>query len=361
MSQRVLTGGTQLRKWKGLIRQAAGNSFAAWLAARWPSWQRNRRRSPQRDFLRANRSLPWFALPVHVAQLSWQFAVVARGVLNWTRLGPQRHTRRSSTILRTNEYQNASTKRWIHGPRLFEFRVVPADKRSAVSNSFFFWSSFPLAVKSERAFHHSLFFRQFLGAHSSFRNAGQLGGAPTEIRYGPSHVKLAVRFQSWTGLALLQDFFRNVTLRSQLQISRETSATTTTLPLFIINPTRVSQASTRLGQSIGELRRQTQERPQIFTLPIFAGRAEHPQNSRMELHIRHTNNNSWSRPNMQFAEPSPSSQVEMLSSIRNVESAISKIQRLPAPASPPDVQSLTAQVCDQLERQLRIERERRGR
>jgi len=94
--------------------------------------------------------------------------------------------------------------------------------------------------------------------------------------------------------------------------------------------------------------------------PATKDETQHPH---LTLHLRGATDRARPLPSMQFAQTATPNQPEVLAAIQNVEKAISKVQLAPAPMTHavPDVQRLTVQVYDQLERQLRIERERRGR
>ena len=94
--------------------------------------------------------------------------------------------------------------------------------------------------------------------------------------------------------------------------------------------------------------------------PVAKEETRHPH---LSLHLRTTVDRVPSRPSMQFTQTATANQPEVLAAIQNVEKAISKVQLVsaPAPHTAADVQQLTVQVYDQLEKQLRIERERRGR
>jgi hypothetical protein len=115
------------------------------------------------------------------------------------------------------------------------------------------------------------------------------------------------------------------------------------------------------------LRKSRHELLTQFTMLILPGakpatkdEIRHPN---LILHLREAMDRAHSRPSMQFAQAATPNQPEILSAIRNVEKTLSKVQPAlaPTPHAVPDMQRLTSQVYDQLERQLRIERERRGR
>jgi len=85
--------------------------------------------------------------------------------------------------------------------------------------------------------------------------------------------------------------------------------------------------------------------------------------SHLTLQLRTEVERTVSRPAMQFVQSAKSSQPELLSTVQRMETAVAKFQTLQVPAATnaPDIPRLTAQVYEQFERQLRIERERRGR
>jgi hypothetical protein len=116
--------------------------------------------------------------------------------------------------------------------------------------------------------------------------------------------------------------------------------------------------------SIREVQRHIQSQSHMLTLQVMKSPSEEtPRHPHLVLNLRAVAGRTASRPSMQFVQLAASSQPEMLSSIRSMEKAISKAQAptVPAMTPPPDMERLTTQVYDQLERQLRIERERRGR
>jgi hypothetical protein len=116
--------------------------------------------------------------------------------------------------------------------------------------------------------------------------------------------------------------------------------------------------------SVREFRRALDGQLHMPTLrTVSSASTERSRQTQVELHLRAMAAGGWGRPSMQFTQPASASGQELVSAIRSVEKAVTKIQSAPAPSAPqaPDMQRLTAQVYDHLERQLRIERERRGR
>ena len=91
--------------------------------------------------------------------------------------------------------------------------------------------------------------------------------------------------------------------------------------------------------------------------------ARDPRVSKLVLQLRNATEGAYSRPGMQFALGAPGAQLDLLAGMRSVEKALANTQAAPPPTPPPvpDMQQLTTHVYGQLERQLRIERERRGR
>jgi hypothetical protein len=126
-------------------------------------------------------------------------------------------------------------------------------------------------------------------------------------------------------------------------------------------------APTRYGPtftSVREFRRQLHDQRRMFALhAAFAASAEEPARTQLELRLRAADQAGPARPGMQFAQPVSTGGQELLTAIRNIESTLEKVQSVPALSAPqaPDMQRITAHVFDQLERQLRIDRERRGR
>jgi hypothetical protein len=116
--------------------------------------------------------------------------------------------------------------------------------------------------------------------------------------------------------------------------------------------------------SIREFRQEIHNQLRMLTLhATTVAAAERSGRAQVELHLRTVEEGGRGRPSMKFAEPASTGEQELLAAIRNVEKAIVKVQSVPMPTASqaPDIQRLTAHVYDQLERQLRIERERRGR
>lgn len=102
----------------------------------------------------------------------------------------------------------------------------------------------------------------------------------------------------------------------------------------------------------------------MLTLEVMKPPSEknHRHGAQLTLKLHDVMRRTASRPSMQYAQFAAPSQVEILSAIRSMEKAVNKAQgaAMPAMTPVPDMQRLTNQVYDQLERQLRIERERRG-
>ena len=352
--------GTQTRAWRGVVRPAEESSFGTWITARWAPPERTRRMGPQRDFRTPRRSAaPWLALSTHVWQSSWQVMLPALPPVSSTYASQRLNDRRSFGHFRTPSYRAAAAVNWT----------------SLLRASTAAWSSFPvrtlwnrIVVDRPRTYniHFQVLTKKPQPSSDGWTFSRTLSEAKrTVVAHRASHFLFTTRTpgirQDPDWQSRLEQYLTEQTRLLQSPVFQ----TITAFQSFAHTVNNFTASAGPLPWvSIREVHRRVQDQSRILTLQVMKPPSEeNPRHPQLVLNLRALPGRTASRPSMQFAQLAASSQPEMLSAIRNMEKAISKAQAsaMPAMAPTPDMQRLTNQVYDQLERQLRIERERRGR
>jgi hypothetical protein len=347
--------------WTGAISSPAReNSFAAWIVSRWAPPDRVRRMSPQRDFRASGRHGTWFALSAHVLQSSWHMAL-AFGSRTWTDVTQNFDLRRTFSRLISVAYGAAeffqrtalsqiTPMAWSFFPTSFQWNRVRATQQRSFSFHVHLPSqvSVPNPLRETRVRGARPPLSATMLSRTSFRHF-----VPARMKI--DHIWQGNNWQIRRGLRILRS-------RTVLQTAA-TKTVTTHKPTA--GPIRALALHAELLHFT--LRKTSHELLTRSSMPVLPGakpatkdEIRHPH---LILHLREAVDRAHSRPSMQFAQAATPNQPEVLSAIRNVEKTLSKVQPVfaPTPHALPDMQLLTSQVYDQLERQLRIERERRGR
>jgi hypothetical protein len=359
-------------RWRGAIHTPEENFFAQWIAERWALPERGPRRTARRDF-KTSRPLgvAGFGLFVQTFFSSggyprWSLAfrmsshATANRFNSETSLRSDRRFHSNHLLLYPLHRKKSRMASWTAlfssfaatlergAPRRLEIPAPPAT--SALDNTITFRT---LSRSIEREVNWLMRDGALKDAASS-RGEDQADASqfttPVVSRSRQllsTHRHESVLFASLRSLH--SAFFKATSTFSRF-------STETWNSIFSPDPLRSSAA-------VG-FHRLLEHQSRMFMLP--AGRRisdERREHSQLTLHLRTEVDHMGPRPAMQFVQPAQSSPPELLSAIRRMEAAVQKLPSLSTPPTQnaPDIQRLTAQVYEQFERQLRIERERRGR
>ena len=354
-----VTHSIRARTWNNVISPTRQNSFSNWIVSRWALPERVRRTSPQTDFRKAASSVTRSALSAHIHQPSWH-TTLAFDLRTWTRLTQKFDLRRRLSNLISVAHgalaflQRTSSPQSMPRDRSFSLTVLQNRIRAIQQRAFLFHRQLPLQIEVPRSPTERLpndsrtLSPETIVARSFFQSS-----APAWIKtaHGWQHSKWAMN----SVLSMFRSKIVLHTIANQIVATHNQSAR----PIYALTM-HAKRLHLALRKSSQELLTQSSMVILPGVKPATRDNLRHPD---LILRLRETIDGARSRPSMQFTLPTTTDQQELLTAIRNVEKSLSANHRaLPAASNAvPDMQRLTSQVCDQFERQLRIERERRGR
>jgi hypothetical protein len=355
--------------WQGAFRPLEQNSFATWIVARWALPSVKRRRRPRRDFKTSQhsawpgRSLSVQTTPASIVYSKWNFAFyfASSPVSNVFALSRDVHqsrlwqSRQSNTFLLYQEEVSLKSLApfRLHAAHLNLRTPMHSDPASTLTQS----------VTSGTVTLQSLLQRLDQRTNRLVQHRAQ---ANKEFDLATRPLSHGLYFPA--ALASRTD--------GREWITRGISFLATNDVCFYPQPFRTAASTSRFAKNIFRsqssssvlhakgIQRLIVHQDRMIALH-FGGRAseELRQHSHLTLQLHTEVERMPSRPAMQFVQSAQSSQPELLSAIQRMETAVTKLQTLQVPltTNSPDIPRLTAQVYEQFERQLRIERERRGR
>lgn len=369
MSEIGITRGLLSPRWRGAVRPLEQSSFATWIIARWALPASKSRRRPRRDF-KTSRHSAWpgslLSIQITLASLlysTWDFTFCFASSPLSNVFASSRHvqqsrlwqSRQSSTFLLHRE--EVSVK-WpapfrLNAARLnlrTSMHIDPAAMlRQNVTSSTVMLQSFlqRLGQGTDRPVHHRV------QANKEFDFATR---PLSHLLLFPAAVASRADGRAWI-TRIISFFFANAGLFYPPPF--RTGASTSGFAKIVFRPQ--SSSSALHGKGIQRL---IVHQDRVIALQLGGSASkELRQHSHLTLQLRTEVERMVSRPAMQFVQAAQSGQPELLSAVQRMETAVTRFQTLQAPVTidAPDIQRLTAQVYEQFERQLRIERERRGR
>ena len=367
MNDILVIRGLPASAWTGIVRVASETSFADWIAARWTLPEPARRATPPRNFRSPRREGLWLALSARVFRPSWQVTLALNPSANWTNSIQYKGHRRNSSHFLTAAYRPTNPALWT----------------SRLQTASLAWSFFPVThIWNQMKFGkesapgsispNRLTMRlEDLGPSGRSRSLAPwmvpLLSTLAQIRSLRSHSPAPAAAQQ-LGQRIDADgksgrVVREPTLAPAALVFHGTFQTT----FATANPASLSgnlTNSTGFHLAMREFCGRVQLRLPVPPSTVKApAPARDPGMSQLVLQMRNATEGAYSRPGMQFAQAAaPVNQSDLLAGMRNVEQALANFQASPPVAPPvPDMLQLTTHVYAQLERQLRIERERRGR
>jgi hypothetical protein len=360
MNDILVIRGLRSRAWTGIVQVSSATSFADRIASRWALPEPARRAGPARNFRSRHRGSSWLTLSAQVWRPSWPVTLTLSASANWTHSTQHNHHHRSSSHFLKAAYQLTAPEVWASRSR-----------STSLAWSFFpvthIWSQATLGKKSVETIHHDVA-RRF-GEFPRFRQNRYVAPRISEPRFSRLRSPTPASTHQASCEMSSQDKdakdLRAPTLAAAAIASHSVNFQTVAFSTVIL-----SNFSGSLSHSAGlhlmtrEFREHTQLRfPASASTVANAAPAHAPGVSKLVLQLRNVTESTYSRPGMQFAEAAPGNQSDLLAGMRSVEKALANMQAGPPPTAPqvPDMQQLTTHVYGQLERQLRIERERRGR
>lgn len=354
-----VTRNMRTRAWTSAVSPTRENSFAGWIVSRWTPPDRVRRMSPSKAFRAARHSGTWLGLSNHARHASWHMTLTF-GFRTWTSVTQHVDLYRTVPPSISVSHRPGGFVQWMS-----LLQISPA--AWAFSSTSALWNCIRVAHHQSFSFHVHV--PPQIASNPSRERRVRGGWAtlsrtmlpPTSRHYSvTAWMKINQIWQrsSWQSRSSLRKF------RSRMVLHTTATQTMTTHNKFSgpIHALAVyaKQLYFLLKKSNHELLTQSLMVVLPKAKPATEDEKRHPH---LILHLRDTMDRARSRPSMQFAQAATPNQPEVLSAIRNMEKVFSKGQRelAPTPHAVPDMQRLTSQIYDQLERQLRIERERRGR
>jgi hypothetical protein len=369
MSKIGIIRGLRSHSWQGAVRPLEQNSFATLILARWALPAVKRRRRSRRDFKTSHHSAwPGSSLsvqtnPVSILYYTWNFAFyfASSPFSNMFALSRHMHQSRLWQSRQSNTFLLHQEEVSLKSLAPFRLHAAHLDLRTSIHIDPA--GTLTQSVTSSTVSLQSLLQRLDQRTNRPVQHRAQANNKFDFATRPLSHVlhfpaALASRSDGREWITHRISFLSTNAVSCYPQPFR-TAASTSRCANIVFR----SQSSSSVLHAKGIQRLIVHQDRMIALHSGGRSSEELRHHSHLTLQLRTEVERTVSRPAMQFVQSAKSSQPELLSTVQRMETAVAKFQTLQVPAATnaPDIPRLTAQVYEQFERQLRIERERRGR